>query len=605
MTFTNDQARPYQAGSLFLGLDENGREIGISTDRHAITIAGSRAGKGAALIIPNLLRWPDNVLVIDPKGENAEQTYQRREEMGQAVHVLDPFGSANVPDRIRAGFNPLASIDLTSNRARATVSAIANGLIVVTDPKHMEWVSGARALLSGVISYVLVNAPAEHHNFATVRNILMQPTELPDEDGEAQGLWADAQEMAQDTRMGGLIRSAGLTIITAIESSKGMEKDFLGLARRSTEWLDDEAIAACLNHSTFQLSDLKTGAASVYLVLPADGDFLETYGAFLRLFVKTALNAMGVEQQGRRCLFILDEFYSLGKLEEIVDAAGRMPSYGVHLWPFLQNLTQLYERYGRDGAETFFGNADAHVFFGNTDGTTLDYISNRMGKFTPNEVVQAPPIKRAYDTWSDARLFESEQDSRARVEAEDATRVRQYQHRMGLAGTPRLPPDIIKAMVAKMDNNKVAKSMIVFGKGNHVFNLGLAPYFQPHTPPPKVPKSPAHTVDNASLNSQASQNFADLYLLFCLWFLIPFFAVLFRKITAQWLVDIGFNGFIWSNFYWATALTSLAFIAVCWLASVIFISYVEPQFNDEQAAKRAEKVLYVYLGMFLVERLLL
>ncbi len=477
---------------MFLGLDEHNREIGISTDRHAITIAGSRSGKGAALIIPNLLRWTDNVLVIDPKGENAEQTYKRREEIGQSVHVLDPFNIADIPDRLRAAFNPLTSIDLTSNRARATISAIANGLIVVTDPKHLEWVSGARALLAGVIAYVLMNAPSEHHNFASVRNIIMQPTERPEEDGESQGLWADAQRMSEDSRVGGLIRSAGLTIMTAIESSKGMEKDFLGLARRSTEWLDDDAISACLSHSTFHLSDLKTGDASVYLVLPADGDFLETYGAFLRLFVKTALNAMGVDQKGKRCLFILDEFYSLGKLEEVVDAAGRMPSYGVHLWPFLQNLTQLYERYGREGAETFFGNADAHIFFGNTDGTSLDYVSKRIGNLTPNEVVENPPIKAAFRPFWDEGLLENEREARERFSTADENQQRQYQHNMRLAGTPRFPPDQIKALVAKMDEDSVAGSMIVFGKGANVFNLKLAPYFEAPKPQSQAPANPTY-----------------------------------------------------------------------------------------------------------------
>ena len=47
---------PYRTGGLFLGVDENMREVGISTDRHAITIAGSRAGKGACLLIPKIGR---------------------------------------------------------------------------------------------------------------------------------------------------------------------------------------------------------------------------------------------------------------------------------------------------------------------------------------------------------------------------------------------------------------------------------------------------------------------------------------------------------------------------------------------------------------------
>jgi type IV secretion system protein VirD4 len=470
--FTNENARSYRTGDLFLGRDELNIEVGISTDRHAITIAGSRSGKGAGLIIPNLKRWPDNVLCIDPKGENAELTYQDREAMGQAVHVLDPFGSADVPDRIRAKFNPLASIDLTSNRARQDILDIANGLVISHDPKHMEWVEGARSLLAGIIAYVIADAPPEHRNFASVRNILMLPKETA---SGAMGLWDHAQAMTGDDRIGGLIRNAGVTLITGMESEKGMEKDFLGGARRATEWLDDEAIAECLSDSTFQFSDLKTGNASVFLVLPSDGTFLKTYGAFLRLFVKTALNAMGKHQKGKRCLFILDEFASLQKLDELVDAAGRLPSYGVHLWPFMQNLTQLYDLYGKEGAETFFGNSDAHIFFGNTDGTTLDYVSRRIGNFTSSDLATAPPIELPYiPFWKSKR-----EAPRNKHLAEMENNRRVYDHHMKQVGTPRVPSDQVGDLVAKYDDNDVARGMIVFAKGSHRFYLQLAPYFAP------------------------------------------------------------------------------------------------------------------------------
>lgn len=473
--FNNKAAETFETGSLFLGRDEKNRQIGVSTDRHAVTVAGARSGKGAALIIPNLLRWPHNALVIDPKGENAEATFEQREKMGQAIHVLDPFGSANVPDRVRAFFNPLTAVDTTSNRARATISAIANGLVVVHDPKHMEWTSGARSLLAGIIAYVLVDAPPEHHNFATVRQILMQPSGLPDdENGQPQGLYADAQIMAQDTRMGGLIRSAGITLMTAIETDKGMEKDFLGLARRATEWLDDDAISACLSSSTFQLSDLKTGNASVYLVLPADGDFLQTYGAFLRLFVKSALTAMGVGQDGKRCLFILDEFFSLGKLEEISEAAGRMPSYGVHLWPFLQDLGQAHQLYGESGTETFFGNSDAQIFFGNTDPKTLEYASKMIGNLRPEDLASAPPERDFVNPYyADAYAIESFEFER---------KMRDHQHRMSAVGSPRVPPEKLRELVSKPPNGKVANSMVVFARGGQIYNLQLQPYFETAEP---------------------------------------------------------------------------------------------------------------------------
>ena len=64
-------------GGLLLGR-RGGRLIGWNDDRHVMTIAGSRAGKGVSLIIPNLLLYEGSALVIDPKGENARITARRR-----------------------------------------------------------------------------------------------------------------------------------------------------------------------------------------------------------------------------------------------------------------------------------------------------------------------------------------------------------------------------------------------------------------------------------------------------------------------------------------------------------------------------------------------
>ena len=113
----------------------------------------------------------------------------------------------------------------------------------------------------------------------------------------------------------------------------------------------------------FDLRKLKEGNATLYLVLPPDA--LGPRGTFLRLFVSMTLNVMMsdlAEKDDARCLFMLDEFYSLGSLDIVAQAMGLMRGYGVQLWPFMQDLGQLLKLYGDHLSETFFGNADAHIF---------------------------------------------------------------------------------------------------------------------------------------------------------------------------------------------------------------------------------------------------
>lgn len=504
-TFLADpQGYPYRAGGLFLGLDAKGREIGVSTDRHAITIAGSRSGKGACLLIPNALRWPHNLLVVDPKGEVAAASWEAREALGQSVHVLDPFKVADVPDRLRASLNPLAAIDPQSLTAREDIQVIADGLVKRSDPKHEEWYAGAVGLLAGLMAYAVETAPPDMRSFAGVRALLLQPS---------QDLYATAQQMLACTAFGGLAREAGVMLMTACESEKGMEKDFLGAARRATSWMDSPPIAAALASSSFDLSALKTGTASVFLVLPPQ--YLDTHGAFLRLFVRTAMSAMMHDgaKVNRRCLFLLDEFAALGRLDVVAKGMGLMAGYGLHLWPFLQDIGQLKALYGHDVTETFFGNSDAEIFFGMKDLATLDYVSRRIGPLQPHEIRDAPIAGSLVNPITGATIGAMMGQSRKGstramgaavgglvgmmgAAAHDETmrahnaEMAVYQKEAMKVGKPRYSHEEIQAATGKGDAEQVARGMFAFVKAGDVLHLRLAPYFI-ERPPPPAPKDEA------------------------------------------------------------------------------------------------------------------
>ena len=469
--FTDTKKYPYSPDSLFLGLDADGKEVGISTDRHAITIAGSGAGKGACLLIPNALEWPENLLVVDPKGEVASKAHRHRKSWGQKVYVIDPFKVADVPDHLRASFNPIAAIDTDSPTAREDMEVIADGLVKRSDPKHEEWYDGAASLLAGLIAYVVETAPPEHRSLAGVRSILQQPNEA---------LYADAQAMLNASAFGGLARETGILLMTAIEADKGMEKDFLGAARRYTKWMDSPPVAEVLASSSFDLSELKTGECSLFLVLPPE--YLDTHAAFLRLFVRSAIAAMmkGGAKIDRRCLFMLDEFAALGRLDVVAKGMGLMRGYGLHLWPFLQDIGQLQTIYTREGAETFFGNADAAIFFGNSDPLTLRHISQRIGNWTPNEISEAPPKKRAYSAVMDGWRGKERGQERLAVNYDNERAA--HDHAMRIAGRPRMGADEVARVVGKGNGELVAGAALVFAKSGDVLKIAPLPYFDNKLP---------------------------------------------------------------------------------------------------------------------------
>ncbi len=502
--------RDYETGDLLLG-KHGDRLIGVRTERHAITVAGSGMGKGAGLLIPNARLWPGNLLYIDPKGEGVEQTWEAREAMGQTVVALDPFRAANIPDRLRARFNPIDLIDLKSPRAREDLKVISDGLIQKFDPRAGHWDTGALAILTGMAAFAAERAPEGSRHLGTIRDQLRL-------DGERFARFVEG--MAAHEGVGRLAQSAAFKL----QKTGSEAGHFLSIVEESTSWLDSEPIRYMIEDSTFDLFDLKRGKLDVFLVLPPD--LLKEHSRFLRMMVRCALHVMR-ERGPAKTLFLLDEFYSLGRIDEIAEAAGLMRGYGLQLWPFVQNLGQLVELYGEHGHQAFFANVDAAVFFGNQDRDSVNYISERIGQWKADDLAMFPPLRsytrvpmeldiaasrhiappsnamqfpthgkngaaaamgNALMQGSAHLAYQGELAGQARVQAV-VSRIRDvqsvdehndqmiYHHALLDNGKSRLPGDEIIRLVGRPDGATVAQAMIVFGKAGEVNLLRVLPHF--------------------------------------------------------------------------------------------------------------------------------
>ena len=85
----------------------------LLTDKHLLSIAPTRTGKGRGLILPNLLALPNHsVFVIDPKGENALVSARYRQSQGHEILIFNPYGI--YADEFAArGFTQFQSFNLT------------------------------------------------------------------------------------------------------------------------------------------------------------------------------------------------------------------------------------------------------------------------------------------------------------------------------------------------------------------------------------------------------------------------------------------------------------------------------------------------------------
>jgi type IV secretion system protein VirD4 len=78
--------------------------------------------------------------------------------------------------------------------------------------------------------------------------------------------------------------------------------------------------------SDFDIRDITKKEMTVYVVLPPE--YLDEHKRFMRLFINLAIRGISAgEKPPYPILFILDEFYSLGRLSLMEKASGLLAGY--------------------------------------------------------------------------------------------------------------------------------------------------------------------------------------------------------------------------------------------------------------------------------------
>ena len=330
-------------------IGDQGFHLGVFTDtqhgthplhytgeRHLLTVAPTRSGKGIGAIIPNLLTYRGSALVIDPKGENAIITAARRgygssekniQGMGQKIHVVDPWGITGLRS---SRFNPLDWLDVNDEAINENVMILADAMITPhSGGRDQFWDEEAKALLMGLLLHVALDVKeADNRTLGRVRDIISM----------------DIEDM--NNILGEMLKSPNIIIRGAasrtLSKEAKLKSSVLASLQSHTHFLDSPRIRESLSVSDFKFEDLKTTEMTVYLVLPSDR--LNTFGRWLRLLIQQALtvNARNIETKPKKpVLFLLDEMAALGRLSMVEQAYGLMAGFGMQLWGIVQDLSQL------------------------------------------------------------------------------------------------------------------------------------------------------------------------------------------------------------------------------------------------------------------------
>ncbi|MEO1616655.1 MAG: type IV secretory system conjugative DNA transfer family protein [Planctomycetota bacterium] len=353
-----------------------GVPIGIGDDRHIVTIAGSRSGKGRSVLVGNAISLLDtSMVIIDPKGDLARLTASWRAKH-QEVGILDPFGiSGDHISQYRVVYNAIDTLMKSDQKTFVpNAKLIADSLIVGGDSQHEHWDDCARSILAGLCSHA-----ATHVNYEGRRDLItvwQLASELARPDPNNRHQYVLEKEMIANDAADGAVRAAARSFY---DRTGGEFSSVLSNLRKHLDWISIGCTHSVLRGPSTDLGNLKRTPSTLYVTTPALR--MADMSGWQRLVVQLAFAAHEEERvsHGNQTVFMLDEFSVLGRLKCAETAIAQLAGLGVKVWIVVQGISQLKSNYDENW-ETFIANAGVLQFFGGADETTLSYVSKLLGE---------------------------------------------------------------------------------------------------------------------------------------------------------------------------------------------------------------------------------
>jgi type IV secretory pathway TraG/TraD family ATPase VirD4 len=182
-------------------------------------------------------------------------------------------------------------------------------------------------------------------------------------------------EMLNNRSRGGFVAAAAARIMRGIDF--GEINSILSSTDKHIEWLSSPELQKTLSRSDFSMDALKEKPTTLYIVVPTED--LNQHNRLVRVFQTMGLRSAAKAKSKIPILYVMDEFYSMGRSEALARQIANIPGYNIKLWPILQNLGQLIELYPRNW-QTFIANTGAFQIIGANDRETLTLTREMLGQ---------------------------------------------------------------------------------------------------------------------------------------------------------------------------------------------------------------------------------
>lgn len=343
------------------------RYLRVGGFEHVFVFAPSGSGKTESIAMANLLTESDSMVVQDPKGTLMKRTSAYRQKHGHACFVWSLGGR----DRKSHAYNPIDFVSKDKVLRIDDLQKIANIFIPDNPRTDPIWTTQPRELFVAVLLYLL-DTPNKAKTIGEMVRTIKNTLNFSE--------WIKTIILERADLDPVCYRNFSSFLQAEYRLQTNILKSFLSYF----ELFENPLIDAATNHSDFDITQLKKKRMTIYVTINVSN--LDRLSPLLTVFYQQIIDLstqeipdLAVEPYG--IVMLLDEFSALRKMPVLQKSIGQIREYRLRIMAIIQDLPQVYETYGVNGAKAFINNK-YRVAFANNDYDSAVLISNWLGSQT-------------------------------------------------------------------------------------------------------------------------------------------------------------------------------------------------------------------------------
>ena len=346
-------------------------------NNNVVVIGGSGSGKTRFYVKPNLMQCHSSYVVTDPKGSLVLETATMLEKNGYKIKIF------NLIDFTKSdGYNFFEYVHDEKDILKLITNLITN---TNGDKKNSGadpfWEKAETALLEALFAFVLMEAPKNEQNIATVMELLRLAEVKEENENYKSPLDILFEDLKAEKPEHFACKQYDLFKLAAGRTAKSI---LVSVGVRLATF-NIKVVSDMLSEDTIELDKIGEEKTALFIMLSDSDRTFNFLAAMMYQQLFDSLFLKAEQKYGGRLpihvRFLLDEFANIGLIPNFDIYIATMRSREMSVNVILQNVAQIKALYEKTW-ETITGNCDTLLFLGGKEQSTCEYISKMIGKTT-------------------------------------------------------------------------------------------------------------------------------------------------------------------------------------------------------------------------------